>query len=290
MRGGTVSAGKVGRREGGHAMKRGAILVCVVLVLSCAAFAQEEQPAEAAGPAGVENLHAETGIGWMMPPGEPTATGLAYGGLNYGFPISDIIRLGGQVGGRFTLRDNDPDWLLSAGVFQREVRMGATNTAWAVQCVYQNTWAKADLVSLKPTFGVEIDDYDYLALTGVWGLNDENVSGGTQQPADQVMLLWGAEWSDEFRTEIGGGYEFQDIDEIILGVHVGYALDVTTSLNWTGVMDFAGNYYTSVALGFDIGATGRNATFNNVTRKAESDYTPLPLGGLPVLFYESQED
>jgi len=270
-------------------MKQGAIVLCAVLALACAGLAQEAQPAEeAAAPAGVENLHAEAGVGWMMPPEEPTATGLVYGGLNYGFPICDIIRLGGQVGGRLTLRDNDPDWLVSAGVFQREVKIKTTNTAWAVQGVYQNTWAKADLISLKPTFGVEIGDYDYLALTGVWGLNDENVSGGTQQPADQVMLLWGAEWSEEFRTEIGGGYEFQDIDEIILGVHAGYALDSMTSLNWTGAMDFAGNYYTAVALGFDIGATGRNATFNNITQKSESDYTPFPVGSLPVLFYESQ--
>lgn len=271
-------------------MKRGIILVCAVLVLACTGVAQDAPPVEAADPAGVENLHAETGIGWMMPPGEPTATGLVYGGLNYGFPISNIIRLGGQVGGRVTVRDNDPDWLVSAGVFQREIRMGATNAAWAIQGVYQNTWAKADLVSLKPTFGVEISDYDYLALTGVWGLNDETVSGGTQQAADQVMLLWGAEWSDDFRTEIGGGYEFQDIDEIILGVHVGYALDSTMNLNWTGAMDFAGNYYTALALGFDIGATGRNATFNNVTQKTDSDYTPLPLGSLPVLFFEFQEE
>ncbi len=271
-------------------MKQMAIVVCAVLVLACAGFAQEGQPVGAAGP---ENLHAETGLGWMMLPGEPSSTGIAYGAVNYGFAVSDIIGLGGQVGGRFAARQNDPDWTFSAGVFQRDVRIGTTDTAWAIQGIYQNTWAKADLISLKPTFGVEVSDHDYLLLTGVWGLNDERVSRRrvrrTQQPVDQAMVIWGAEWTDEFRTEIGAGFEFQDLDEWVLGVHTGYMLDTITSLNWTGMFDFAGNYYTAVALGFDIGGTGRNATFNNIRRDGMDDYTPFPISGLPVISYQTQD-
>jgi hypothetical protein len=221
----------------------------------------------------------------MLPQGEDS-TGLVYGSANYGFPIADVVRLGGQIGGRVTARDNDPDWLASAGIFQRGVQLGTADTAWAVQGVYQDTWAKADIISLKPTFGVQVREYDYVAVTGVWGITEEHVGPATQQPVDQAMLLYGAEWNDQLRTEVGAGYEFQNLDTIQLGAHAGYMLDKTTSINCTYAADFEGNYYAALSLGFDMGGTGRNATFNNV--KSDDGYTPFPMGSLPVVFYETQ--
>jgi hypothetical protein len=265
-------------------MKRAFLVLCLICV-GAVAFAQEAA-APAATAMGVDNLHVETGAGLMTIEGEDS-TGLLYGAVNYGFPVSDIVRMGGQVGAKLALRDDDPDWLVSAGVFQRDVPLGVSKAAWAVQGIYQNTWAKADLLSLKPTFGVEIDEYDYVALTGVWGLNDENTRYGVQQPVDQALLFWGAEWSESFRTELGGGYVFQDVDSMLVAAHVGYALDSVTTLNCTGAFDMDGNYYTAVSLGFDLGGGGRNATFNNVT--GGESYTPFPLGSLPVMFYETQE-
>ncbi len=273
-------------------MKHWFTVLCAVLVCTAAASAQEAD-AQAQPAGGVENLFTEVGVGWMMPEGEPTSTGLAYGAVNYGFAVSDIIKLGGQVGGKFMLRDDDPDWLVSAGLFQREVLVDGSKMAWAVQGVYQNTWAKADLLSIKPTIGLAVEEYDYIALTGVWGLNDEHIRSSTgviatQQAVNQAMLIWGAEWSDEFRTELGAGYAFQNVDAILVGVHTGLAVDDVTSLNFTGSFDFEGNYYGGLSLGFDLGAGGRNATCNNISRKGASDYTPFPLGSLPVIFYESE--
>jgi hypothetical protein len=274
-------------------MKRGLFVACVLLLGASAGLGQEAQPAAApASSAAAENLHAAVAGGMMTMEGEES-TWLASGSINYGFPVVDVVRLGAQVGGKVTMRDDEPDWLASIGLFQRGVELGNAKTAWAIQGVYQNTWRKADLISLKPTFGIELDKYDYLALTGVVGLNEEQIArsaAGTvnQQPVDQAMLVWGAEWSDRFRTELGAGYAFQDIDSILLGAQAGIMVNDVTSVNLTGACDFRGNYYTAVGLAFDIGATGRNAGFNNVAMKTANDYTPFPLGSLPVVFYETQ--
>jgi hypothetical protein len=101
--------------------------------------------------------------------------------------------------------------------------------------------------------------------------------------------LWGAEWSDKVRTELAGGYQFSDVESILLGVHCGMAIDSVTNLNLTGSVDFEGNYYAAVSVGFDLGGTGRNATFNNISMRGETDYTPFPLGSLPVMFYETEK-
>ncbi len=265
-------------------------VLCIVVLVAAAGFAQEAEPAAepAVQPTGVENLFAEVGGGYMMPEGEDS-TSLVYGALNYGFPIVDIVRVGGQVGGKLTLRDHDPDYLASLGVFQRGVKVNTVNTAWAIQGIYQNTWAKADLISIRPTWGVELGDYDYLAVTGIWGLKDEKTSEGVQQPVDTALLLYGAEWSDKVRTELAGGYAFSNVESILLGVHCGMAIDEVTSLNLTGSVDFEGNYYAAVSVGFDLGGTGRNATFNNISMTSETDYTPFPLGSLPVMFYETEK-
>ncbi len=146
------------------------VVFCIVLLGACTALAQEEAAAPES-PANTENLFVEVGGGAMLPEGEDS-TSLCYGAVNYGFPLSDVLKLGAQVGGKLTLRDNDPDWLAPAGLFQREVPLGTTNTAWAIQGVYQNTWEKADLFSIKPTFGIAPDKSDYLAVTGVVGLNE----------------------------------------------------------------------------------------------------------------------
>ncbi|MCD6405672.1 MAG: hypothetical protein J7M19_07590 [Planctomycetes bacterium] len=266
------------------------VVFCIVLLGACMAFAQEEAAApESAGSA--ENLFVEVGGGWMLPEGEDS-TGLCYAGINYGFALVDEIRLGAQVGGKVTLHD-DPDWLASAGLFQREVQVGSSKAAWAIQGIYQNTSRKADLISIKPTFGIELDEQDYLAVTGIWGLTEEHVKRGanalTQEPVDLAMLVWGTKWADNFKTEIGAGYEFKDIDAIVVGVHAGYKIDETVSLIVTGAMDLDDNYYAAAGVNLDLGATGRNASFNNIQSTGPSDYTPFPLGSLPVIFYETQE-
>jgi len=280
-------------------MKRAFVVLLLVLLGTATALSQQapaakEEPkpaATAAGGGDLENLFVETGAGVMMPDGEDP-TSLYYAAINYGLAASPEWGVGAQIGGKGTLRNDDPDWLAQAGLFQRNLDFGMGKGAWSLQGVSQNTWMHADLISLKPTVGVELDKTNYLALTGLWGLNDETVkrSGGkvVQQPVDTAMLLWGATWMDSIRTEVGGGYEFQDVDTTILGLHAGYAFDKMTSLNLTGAADFRGNYYVALALGFDLGDNGRNATFNNITTEGGNDYTPFPLGSLPIMFYETQ--
>ncbi len=269
-------------------MRRVLLGLCLAL-LSAGTVLGQEPVAGVAGPGGgyVDNLFIEAGAGAMMPADEDS-TALAYGAVNYGFPIVDEWNLGVEAGGKLTLRDNDPDWLASLGIFQRQFL--GYNAAWSVQAVYQNTWDHADLMSLKPVAGMALDDMNYLALTGVIGLNEEHVERGiepvTQQPLDQAMLLWGATWTDAIRTEVGAGYAFGEVDAMTLGVHAGYQLTSMVSVNLTGQADFEGNYYAALALGFDLGETSANATFNNVTG---TGYTPFPLGSLPVVFYENQD-
>ncbi len=274
-------------------MRRGILAGMVLLAMCGIVWAQEEAapaPAEAvaSGP-GIDNLFIEAGGGVMMPDGEDP-TPLGYVAANFGYPVLDQYGLGGQVGAKLTARNEDPDFLLSAGMLQRGVDLGSTNGAWSMQLMYQRTWEQADLFIVKPTLGVDIDKSNYLALTGVWGLNDRTVGPGgsiTQQPTDQALLMWGSMWDDVVTTEIGAGYEFQDVDSMLIAAHAGYQLSNVTNVNFTGVMDFEGNYCYGVSFGFDLGGNRRNATLNNITKRDANDYTPFPLGSLPVMFYET---
>jgi len=267
------------------------VLACGGVALSQAAPAAKEKaaPAPAASAGGiVDNLFLEFGVGAAMAPGEDK-TPLASGAVNYGFPILADAGLGGQVGTRLTVRNYDPDWLVSAGFFQRGLDLGFANFAWALQGNYERTWEQADLFSLKPTMGIDLDKTNYLALAGVWGLNDKGICEGTQQNATQAMLLWGACWTDKVATEIGAGYQFDDIDRIQAGVHAGFMLDKMTSINATLTLNTQGDYFAGLSLGFDLGGNGRNATLNNVMTAGGNDFTPFPMGSLPVLSYETQK-
>ena len=277
-------------------MKRGFVVLLLVLLSSGAALSQqapaaEPKAAEQKPAAETLNLFVDTGGGLMLPDGEDS-TPLYYAAINYALPAIPEYGVGGQIGGKFTLRDNDPDWLAQAGLFQRGVDYGFAEGAWSLQGVYQNTWLKADLLSLKPTFGFELDESNSLAVTGIWGIREETVgrfAGGkvVQQTVDTAMLLWGASWNDALRTEVGAGYEFQDVDSVLLGLHAGYTLNDMTSVILTYSFDFEDNYYAAAGLSFDLGEKGRNATFNNISVVGNNAYTPFPLGSLPVMFYET---
>jgi len=276
-------------------MRRAISVLLLVLAVGGIALCQEAPAAkEKAAPAPaqegiVDNLFGELGIGMMMPAGEDK-TPLAFGAVNYGFPILAGAGLGGQVGTKLTARNNDPDWLLSAGLFQRGIDIGATNAAWAVQGNYTRTWEQADLFSVKPTFGVDLDKTNYLALSGLWGLNEKRVDGPTQHIVTQAMLLWGSCWTPELATEIGAGYQFDDVDRLQAGVHAGYMLNKIMSINGTLTLNTEGDYFAGLSLGFDLGANGRNATFNNIMVTGGNDFTPFPMGSLPVAFYQTESN
>jgi len=288
-------------------MKQAIIVLLLVLLGAWVAIAQQAPPTKekpaapakekaAAGaaekPTGFENLYKEIGVGIERLNNQDT-TGLGYGLANWGFPVVPEWNLGGQVGGKITARRDDPDWLAAAGLFQRDIALGSMTGAWAVEGIYQNTQEHADLLSIKPILGVEFMKDNYLVLTGIIGVNEEHLqrAGGVvtaeQEAVDTAMLLWGTQWMDKFRTELGAGYEFSDIDRMVLGVHAAYQIDKMMNANLTVQSDFRDAYFVSVGLGLDLGRNGANGSFNNITKTRPSDYTPFPLGSLPVPFYET---
>ena len=165
---------------------------------------------------------------------------------------------------------------------------------WALQGLYLRTHNDADLAGLKPIVGAHLDDINYLVLTGIWGINDETVSRAPREVMEivnQTMLIWGTRWMDgALRTELGGGYAFGNVDDILVGAHGGWSVTEIMSVNITGQMDFEGNYYAAGSLGFDLGADSANASFNNIAIREGTRYTPFPIEGLPVIFYESEEE
>jgi hypothetical protein len=246
----------------------------------------------------LDNLWLAAGAGYMMPD-DQDSTWLFFGTLNYGFPLYDDWGLGWQAGGQVLFRDDDPDWTGALGLFQREAPLeiqreaGLEEVAWALQGLYVRTHNDADLAGLKPVVGAYLDDINYLVLTGIWGINDENVSRTPPEVVelvDQAMLAWGTRWMDgALRTEVGGGYAFGNVEEAIVGAHAGWNITEIMSVNVTGQMDLEGNYYAALSLGFDLGADGANASFNNMAIREGTRYTPFPIEGLPVIFYESEE-
>ena len=282
-------------------MRRG-ILVLIFLLLGTTFFVQEavaatgsEAPAgEAAAPAkasaGIDNLFVEAGGGVMSPHNEDS-TMLGFGSVNYGFALAKDFGLGAQVGAKATLRKHDPDWLASAGLFQRGLDVGGLACTWAVQGTYLRTWEGADLLGVKPTLGAEIDKDNYVALTGAWGLNSKQVGPAVsdkQLIVTQALVVWGSAWADNFVTELGAGYEFHDVNSAQLAGHAAYKVNDMMNVNLTADVDFEGNYYAGVSLGFDLGGNGRNGTLNNITKDGVDDYTPFSLGSLPVMFYQSK--
>lgn len=269
-------------------MRRTVLALVLVLAWGGVALCQQAAPPQEKAEVGgiVDNLFGEVGGGMMMPAGEDKTADI-YGALNYGFPVLSDEGLGAQVGTKLTARDNDPDWLATGGFFQRGVKVGDVEGAWALLGNYERTWQQADLWALKPVMGVGLDKSNYLALTGLWGLNDRTVDTGTQQITDQTMLLWGLNCSEELTTELGGGYQFGDVDRIQAGIHAGYMLTEMMSLNGTLALNTEGDYYFALSVGFDLGANGANATLNKIMTGAK-DFTPFPMGSLPVTFNSTE--
>ncbi len=280
-------------------MKRALAVLCL-LAFATAAGAQEVR--EGTQPKGtiydrLDNLWFDMGAGCMMP-AEEDSTWLFYSTMSYGFPIDEKSGLGGQTSAQVTMRENDPDWTLALGLFQREApitfqrHLGLQEASWAMQLLYVQTFNNADLFGLKPILGAHVDDDNYLALTGIWGVNDETVdrtpAPDTMQLVNQSMLIWGSRWlGGKLRTEAGAGYAFGTVDEVILGVHTGLQLTDMVSINVTGQADLLGNYYAAVSLGFDLGREAGNSSFNNIAIREGTRYTPFPIEGLPVVFHEN---
>jgi len=232
----------------------------------------------------VENAFIEASAGYENQTGiDSTWTGNL--GFNHGLPLNRDWGLGFQWGGRVTLRDDEPDWLAGVGVFQRGVDFNGYQMMWGLQGFWQNTHQKVDLAHIKPTLAWQVDDMNYWGLTGLWGKNEDRAKFRVpflykQEGVDQAAAFWGHRWREDLATEFMGGYQFNDIDEPVVGATLSWQLDPELSLNLSGSSNFAGDYLASVGVGFDLGANSRTDRLIKVTQDDADDYTPLPIDSM----------
>jgi hypothetical protein len=236
-----------------------------------------------------ENALAEIGVGWMDPDElwEPTWTVSA--GCNAGFALKRDWGLGWQIGGKVTLRDDEPDWLAGVGVFQRGLTCELTglDAMWGLQGFWLNTDQDADLAVIKPTLGWQLNDDDYVGLSGLWGKNEDTAHFCVPwlyrtQGMNMAGAFWGHNWGSGLSTELLGGYQFDDLKKPMGGLALSWNISDKLSLNASGSGNFTGDYATSIGLGIDLGKKGRSPVLTYVRRQDEDDYTPLPLGGISL--------
>lgn len=231
----------------------------------------------------INNAYTELSTGMARPVGQD-ATWTVGLGFNHGLALAKDAGLGFQYGGKAMLRDDEPDWLTGIGLFQRSAVFDSTPGMWGLQGFWQNTHDKVDLAYVKPTLGLGINDRNYLALTGVWGKNEDRAKFRTpwlhrQEGINQADAVWGFHHSEKVTTELVAGYQFGGVDEIKLGGALAWRLDNVRSIVAEGSGNFDGNYGASIGLSFDLGAKSRSDRLFNIKQDGPDDFTPLPLDG-----------
>lgn len=269
--------------------------VLVVAVFAVTAHGAEGGAAQA-GDGTWDNTLIDFGGGYMKP-NDQDSTPAPSVGINMGFPLPILTDwdLGWQIGGRGTFRDDDPDWLGSVGLFRRTTTSGGKPLLWGFQGFYQNTHAKADLISTRSTYGIGINDKCSLSLVYTHAVNEEHVKRDVnsgfktnQQPVEEAALLLGHQFNDDLRAEALAGFQFDDIDQPVLGLGVAFRRDEKMNFNVVANSNFDGDYSVRLGLSFDLGARGRSSHQTYVHADADGDYTPLPVDGLATIRYNTQ--
>lgn len=258
-------------------MKRWMLVICAVLAVTAAASAWEFN---------MDNSFVDMDAGMQKPAGDLSTwqAGLSY---NQGMPLYRDWGLGAQLGASVTLRDDEPDWLGCAGLFQRGSNIGGRDTLWGLQGFWVNTHYKADLAFVKPSFGMALNPMSYCVLSGIWGKNEESLFLDVpwlhkQEGINEASLVYGRQFNDNLSGEFLGGYQFSAVDEPIVGTKFVYRVNDALTFNVGGVSNFAGEYNASAGLGWDLGRRGRTDKLTRVSRDGDDDYTPLPIGNLSM--------
>ena len=242
----------------------------------------------------LNNLYLDLTGGGERPTGEDST---AYGsiGANWGIPLtpgSEGVALGVQVGCDIKIRDDDPEFDATFGLFGRNFKsFGDQQAAFALLMDYRHTSFGNDLVALRPVIGTTISAQDAIGLTGVAGLNTSaNNIGATrisQEAIDRIEAFWNRDWSARLATEFSVGYQMSHVNEALFGAQLVYGINEHVDIALGGEINTDGDFAAGVTMSYHFGGTGRHATLHNIRGSGTGLYTPFPKRSFPAMMHRT---
>ena len=235
----------------------------------------------------LDNLFLEAGGGWKRAIDDET-TGFGAFGFNWGIPLtprSEGVAFGLQVGGDFTVREGDDEWNGTAGLFARNLKLGDEQVAGAVLMDYQRTTMDNNLWAVRPILGITLGPRDEIGAMGVIGVNRESstkfdgttLTKTTQESPDTAEVFFNHSWTEALMTELAVGYQFSEVDEVMVRGQIVYGITRYIDLSVGGEINGDGNYACGARVSFNFGGTGRHDSINNIYAWKKQDfYTPFP--------------
>jgi hypothetical protein len=256
------------------------------------ALADEANRGEAARvdqPASVgvlDNLYLNAGAGIENSSGEDS-TFFGSVGADWGIPLTppEGVAFGLQVGGSVKARDDDPELNATFGGFGRNFRtfqdqQGAVGLLFD----YQRTAFHNNIWDFRPIIGTTISPRDALGLEGVAGLNTDN----GQEMTSEFTFFWTRDWTDTISSELGWGYQFSDVDEVLFRGRVAFGLSPNVDIGVGGDVNGDGDYALGAFVSYHFGGTGRHAALHNIGGSGAALYTPFPDANFPDLEHRTR--
>jgi hypothetical protein len=224
-------------------------------------------------PGVIDNLFLSTSFGLEKPPGEDSTWFGTLAG-NWAVPLTppDGVALALQLGTSIKVRDFDPEVNLTFGGFARNFDTFPTQQGTLALLVdFRHTAFQNGLWAFRPIIATTLTADDSVGVEVVASLNREH----RQEVMDQFNLFWTRSWGEDLVTELGVGYQFSHVDELLLRGRVAFGL--TRYIDMTAGIDLNtdGNYAIGTGVSYHFGGDGREL------------YTPLPAADYPVLFHHS---
>jgi hypothetical protein len=234
----------------------------------------------------LDNLYLSLMGGFEKQAGEDS-TAFGSVGANWGIPLTpqrDGAVFGLQVGGDAELREDNPEYGFTVGLFGRNFKsFGDQQAALALLADYRHTASHNDLWSLSPVVGTTINANDAVGLTGTIALNRDHHTKGTdtihEEAINRVDAFWNHEWNRNLATELSGGYQFSRVDAGIFGAQVVYTLNSHLDLALGGEINTRGDHAVGISATYKFGGTSSHSTIHNIRGTGAGLYTPFPTRG-----------
>lgn len=237
----------------------------------------------------IDGLFLDLTAGALNEPGK-RATAMGSVGFNYGVPLVPDLGLGLQIGGDATIEEGGEHALDgTTGLFLRGLDIGdELQLGGAFLGDYRHTIDDADLFSLRGIVGISTGAGVHIGARAVYPLNNDTIerTAGTKTTEEITTrhdVFVGQEFSSDFGAEISVGYQADDVDAMIFGLNVSWALDPFLSVAPMAEMNTDGDYSVGLSLIYDFGGTQRSSTLSRFGRRSADDYTPFRKRSFPLM-------